>query len=105
MSKITEATSYLFINKILAREMTVTLHHNSSGNKKLPQTEEATTKTSHSRATLVTPIAQLVEASAFRVAGCGFKSRSHHTKRVKKTGTSSSLADARIKRGCARKIV
>ena len=35
-------------------------------------------------------------ASAFRVGGRGFESRPHHTKGVK-NGTSSSLADARIK--------
>ena len=54
--------------------------------------------------TLAIPIAQLVRASAFGAGGCGFESRSHYTKRVK-TGTSNSLADDRIKRGCARKIV
>ena len=32
-----------------------------------------------------------------------FESRPHHTKGVK-NDTSSSLADARIKKGCARKI-
>ena len=35
-------------------------------------------------------------AWAFRVRGCGFESRPHHTKGVK-NGTSSSLADARTK--------
>ena len=41
-------------------------------------------------------------ASAFGMGGCGFESGTHHTKGVK-NGSSSSLADARIKRGCAMK--
>ena len=83
MSKIMKATSFLFLSEILAREMTGTLHHKSSGNKKLSQTEVASTKTSHNSTTLSTPIVQLVRVSAFGVAGCGFESKSHHTKRVK----------------------
>ena len=34
--------------------------------------------------------------SAFGAGGCGFESRPHHTQGVK-NGTSSSLADVRIK--------
>ena len=99
-----KATSCLFLSKLLGREMTGTLHHKSSGNKKLSQTEVTTTKTSHSRTTMSTLIAWLVRASAFGAGGCGFESRSHHTKRLK-TGTSNFLADVRILRDCARKIV
>ena len=35
-------------------------------------------------------------ASTFGAGGCGFESRLHHTKGCK-NGTSSSLADARVK--------
>ena len=42
-------------------------------------------------------------ASAFRAGGCGFESRGR-TIPNGENGTSSSLADARIYRGCTRKI-
>ena len=42
-------------------------------------------------------------ASIFGSGGLRFKSRPHHTEGVKNV-TSSSIADARIKRGCAKKI-
>ena len=45
---------------------------------------------------LYRPESSVGRTSAFGVGGCGFESRSHHTKGVK-NGTSSSLADARIK--------
>ena len=41
--------------------------------------------------------------STFGAGSCVFKSWPHQTKGVK-NGSSSSLADARIKGGCARKI-
>ena len=49
-------------------------------------------------------IAQLVECpfSEREVVGSNPAAAPYH--RCKKNGTSSSLADARIKRGCARKI-
>ena len=45
------------------------------------------------------PIAQLDKAYAFGTGGCWFESGPHNTKGVKKTGTSSSLADVHIKMG------
>ena len=42
------------------------------------------------------PDSSVGRASAFGAGGRGFESRPHHTKGVK-NGTSSSLADARIK--------
>ena len=45
----------------------------------------------------------MVRVSASRVVGRGFGTRSRHTKGVG-NGTSSTLADARIKRVSARKI-
>ena len=45
---------------------------------------------------LLCPDSSVCRASAFGEEGRGFKSRPHHTKGVK-NGTSSSLADARIK--------
>ena len=48
-------------------------------------------------------VAQVVRAFPFGVGGRGLESGPHHTKGVKNS-TSSSLTDARIKRGCARKI-
>ena len=53
---------------------------------------------------ITAPITQLVEQPLFEGGGgCRFESGPHNTKGVK-NGTSSSLADTRIKRGCARKI-
>ena len=49
------------------------------------------------------PDSSVGRASAFGAGGRGFESWPHHTKGVKNS-TSSSLADACIKRGCARKI-
>ena len=44
----------------------------------------------------VSPDSSVGRASAFGAGGCAFDSRSHHTKGVK-NGTSSSLADARLR--------
>ena len=52
---------------------------------------------------MTAPIAQLVRASAFGVGRRGFEYGPHQTKGVK-NGTSSSLANACIKKGSARKI-
>ena len=49
------------------------------------------------------PDSLVVRASASGAVGRGFAPRSRHTKGVK-NGTSSSLADAHIKKGSARKI-
>ena len=50
----------------------------------------------HVKALSYRPDSSVGRASAFEGRGHGFESRPHHTKGVK-NGTSSSLADARIK--------
>ena len=68
---------------------------NERQKKMKPQQKDYDIKKTHTQFK-IPPDGSVGRVSAFGAGGCGFESLPHHTKGVK-NGTSSSLADARLK--------